>query len=215
MKKVILALVLAVIVVPSALATTVDFSMSGVSWSWGGGVGSQLTASSPIVIATGSGGGGPFLVGPAFVTTGGALAGPNSGPFTFGSGGTISVFDGAVCGGVCFTGSFASVQLAHNVSGGLSFSADIVFGNVSAVLLASLGLPVVPTTYEGFMTGTLASPGATTLLGGGGSCNAAGACENTGSMDLNLHPVPEPGTLAMFGSGLIGIAGLLRRKLNL
>ena len=29
-----------------------------------------------------------------------------------------------------------------------------------------------------------------------------------------FQPVPEPGTLAIFGSGLIGIAGVLRRKLN-
>lgn len=27
--------------------------------------------------------------------------------------------------------------------------------------------------------------------------------------------VPEPGTLVLFGTGLLGIAGALRRKLNL
>jgi hypothetical protein len=34
----------------------------------------------------------------------------------------------------------------------------------------------------------------------------------TGRTDL-LGPVPEPGTLAMFGAGVVGIAGLLRRKI--
>lgn len=33
-------------------------------------------------------------------------------------------------------------------------------------------------------------------------------------MVVSLRPVPEPGTLALFGSGLIGIAGLLRRRLR-
>jgi len=36
-----------------------------------------------------------------------------------------------------------------------------------------------------------------------------------GSGDIHLEPVPEPGTLALFGSGLIGMAGVLRRKFNL
>jgi len=32
---------------------------------------------------------------------------------------------------------------------------------------------------------------------------------------LTVNPVPEPGTLIMFGSGFIGLAGVLRRKINL
>ena len=33
--------------------------------------------------------------------------------------------------------------------------------------------------------------------------------------EFNFSPVPEPGTLVMFGSGILGLAGVLRRKINL
>jgi hypothetical protein len=34
------------------------------------------------------------------------------------------------------------------------------------------------------------------------------------SIDVNIQPVPEPATLLLFGSGLLGLGGLVRRKLN-
>jgi PEP-CTERM motif len=35
-----------------------------------------------------------------------------------------------------------------------------------------------------------------------------------GSADVSYTTVPEPGTLGMLGTGLVGLAGLVRRKLN-
>ena len=58
-----------------------------------------------------------------------------------------------------------------------------------------------------------------------GQYSTAGALLSTGPQTLyayalggefNLAPTtPEPGTLILFGSGILGLAGVLRRKINL
>jgi len=48
------------------------------------------------------------------------------------------------------------------------------------------------------------------------SVNFSATANHIGFDDVTLGsstPVPEPGTLVMFGSGALGLAGLLRRKL--
>lgn len=44
--------------------------------------------------------------------------------------------------------------------------------------------------------------------------NQGGSASNVFIEGGSVTPVPEPGSLALFGSGLIGIAGFLRRKLT-
>lgn len=49
---------------------------------------------------------------------------------------------------------------------------------------------------------------------GGGGSNWTGSLSGTLAVTPTPAPVPEPGTLSLFGGGLLGIAGLLRRKLR-
>jgi hypothetical protein len=49
---------------------------------------------------------------------------------------------------------------------------------------------------------------------GGGGSNWTGSLSGTVAVTPTPAPVPEPGTLSLFGGGLLGIAGLWRRKLR-
>jgi PEP-CTERM motif-containing protein len=49
---------------------------------------------------------------------------------------------------------------------------------------------------------------------GGGGSNWTGSLSGTIAVTPTPAPVPEPGTLSLFGCGLLGLAGLWRRKLR-
>lgn len=60
---------------------------------------------------------------------------------------------------------------------------------------------------------TINNPGAAGLYGF--TLNYAECCGQPAVLVTNLGSVPEPGTLALLGSGILGLAGLLRRRIGL
>ncbi len=85
-----------------------------------------------------------------------------------------------------FNGGQPQVGVTTGYTSGTSISADMTIAGETIA-----GMTLIPGTY------TFTLPSDTIIL------------------DIGSSSVPEPGTLLMFGSGIIGLAGVLRRKINL
>ena len=228
MKRVALMAFALVAIVAMSLATSapakadsVDFNIvNGGTWSWAG-TGTTLTAT--ITSATGTiqvsrtGGSplGPFTLANATLTwTSGTFAsGTGTGPFNWNSGGTITVSTSAtqtvngvsVGAGTLFSGTFTAPETLTNGGGGIaSFVGNFVGGNLgSAALMQALGFGATPSGATGLLTANLV----------GTASAASGGSGTISSGDLTLA-TPEPGSIMLLGTGLFGLAGIIRRKLN-
>ena len=163
---------------------------------------------------------GPFSILGTFTFTTGAFAGgtgTSTTPFEWNAGGSISVTSGAtalvngvnVSSATLFTGSFTGMQSAviNLVADNATFTANFVGGNVNAALLAALGFPSTTTGVNGVLTENfvITSPPGAPLT----------ASLSSGDLTLTpmtSTPIPESGTLLLFGTGLLGMAGVARRK---
>jgi hypothetical protein len=111
---------------------------------------------------------------------------------------TVDIFgfdgDGA-CGGY--------TTYAAGSPGGTTASA--VCGTVDSTGYGDNGITFSSTS---FFSGNVNFPG---IAANGGT--AWFSLEGPAALNLQVNPTPEPGSLVLFGSGLIGLAGVLRRKL--
>ena len=221
--------VMGLLVSPSAMAVSLDFNIGAptsgsVSYAGSGGalIGSNIEVDNVVGLSTPANANVPgvclscvlnFNTG---VLSGAGGANPNNnGWWRFGPGGAITITGGVDLQGVAndialgstlLTGSFNSAFVQDLGLQGFKVTFGTFFDTKHPDLLAYYGL--APTTpFQGAFTLLFASPNPGVGLAFTSSSIFSGNVVNT--------VVPLPAAVLLFGSGLIGLAGALRKKLSL
>ncbi len=186
MRRVFLLALLALALPTAALATTVDFA-------------SVATASNPATLTGSVTSGGSFTL----IFTGSLSI--DGTPFTAGSI-TFSINVGASCGSGCFDIASGSTVTVMDASNTVIFTGTFAPGPSDKVTFSGSSLGIL-----GNLTNGIASAGVLSQA----QCDAGeGVTCWTGSADVQAA-VPEPGTLALLSTGLLGLAGVVRRRLSI
>jgi len=202
MKRMVLMALLAMALPVAAFANQVDFTNSHGTLS-GSSAGLSLTGSELIAI-DGLNGGGLITggLGSVTFTTGTLSSGSLQMGGTFNGGGSFTITGNGTNGvptGTIFTGTFSGPVTWTMIQAANGTHHYILVGSISGTWTASgatvYGATVQLTinTGKGFFNGsTMISSGDTNIVA----------------------TVPEPGTLGLLGTGLLGLAGVLHRKLK-
>jgi hypothetical protein len=146
---------------------------------------------------------GLSLSGSTLISYGSAV-GPNLGSVTFTTGAFISG-DPQMGGTLAPGGTFTITGNGSNVIFSGSFTGDVSWTPTT------LSNGTHTYTLKGAIADASGRVGATAQLTGNSGKGFFNGTLSLSSGDTNLT-VPEPGTLGLLGTGLVGIAGLMRRK---
>jgi hypothetical protein len=203
MKKMLLLAVLA-LALPTAMFadSSIDYTNSGGTLS---GSSAGLTLSGSVLIAVNGLNGGGLLtgsnLGSVSFTTGALISGSLQMGGTFAGGGSFTITGNGTNGvpdGTLFTGSFSGpvtwtmVTLANGTHN-YTLTGSISGWNSSGAATQGATVQLTVNTGKGFFNGR-------TRI-------------SSGDTNGNVM-VPEPGSLTLLGSGLLFLAGLVRRRMN-
>jgi len=101
------------------------------------------------------------------------------------------------------------VDLGHRLDQPFAASADLRVGNTTFLATGNTPSPGNWSTYTATFTGTDANEGEPILI----RLIAGGIQGNFDNVRLTEVPIPEPSSMLLLASGVLGLAQVLRRKL--